>query len=309
VTDPPAAGPPSEAASVGTWGWTSAALCAFAANSLLCRGALRHGLIDPIDFTVLRIAAGAAVLLPLSCLAGAKGRDASKDGTIGSWISAAALVTYAVAFSWAYTTLATGTGALIAFASVQVTMIGAAVAGGDRLPARAWLGASLAVAGLVYLLSPGLTAPDLRGALSMATAGAAWGVYSLRGRKVRQPLRAAASSFGRGVVLVLAVAALALAVAGAASAHLSWRGAALALISGGVTSGLGYAVWYRALRGLRASTAALVQLAVPVITAFAGALLLGESMTARLVIASAVVLAGLALALAPRVPARSAPAR
>jgi drug/metabolite transporter (DMT)-like permease len=288
----------------GTALWTSAALCAFAANSLLCRQALSHALIDPVGFTLVRIVAGAAVLVPLARLARAEGAVAPGTRAAArfprSWISAAALVVYAAAFSWAYTSLSAGTGSLIAFAAVQATMIGAAVMGGERLGPRAWTGAAIAMSGLFVLLFPGLRAPDPRGALAMAIAGAAWGVYSLRGKSAGPPLRATAESFARGTAIVLVLAALAALFAGRETFRFTWGGVLLAVVSGGVTSGLGYAVWYRALRDLPASAAALVQLAVPVLAAVAGALVLREPMTARLVGASATVLGGIGLALAPR---------
>jgi len=218
----------------------------------------------------------------------------------GGWISAAALLAYAGLFSWAYTSLSAGTGALILFAAVQATMIGAAVAGGERLGPRGWIGALVAMAGLVVLLLPGLRAPDPAGALAMALAGASWGIYSLRGKRAGPPLTATAASFARAAALVLVPAAIAVPLGAAARAHLTGAGAALAALSGGVTSGLGYAVWYRALRDLPSTAAALVQLAVPVIAAIAGALLLREPLTTRLLVASATVLFGIGLAIAPR---------
>jgi drug/metabolite transporter (DMT)-like permease len=179
-------------------------------------------------------------------------------------------------------------------------MIGTAVARGERLGVRGWTGAVIAMAGLVVLLFPGLRAPDPWGALAMVIAGAAWGVFSLRGKKAGPPLAATAASFARGAAIVLIMAAAAVVLAGRGTLHFTWPGALLAVVSGAVTSGLGYVVWYRALRDLSAAAAALVQLAVPVIAAIAGALLLQEPLTARLVGASATVLGGIGLALAPR---------
>ena len=282
---------------------------AFAANSLLCRQALSRALMDPSSFTVVRVLAGAAVLIPLARLAtpGAGHSSAGSSGAAGAWISAAALVTYAAAFSWAYTSLSTGTGALVLFAAVQTTMIGTAVVRGERLGPRGWTGALIAMAGLVVLLSPGLRAPDPRGAVAMAIAGAAWGVYSLRGRWAGPPLPATASSFARGSAIVLAGALFLSVLDGAGGWRMTTAGVGLAVVSGAVTSGLGYAVWYRALRDLPAAAASLVQLAVPVIAAVAGALLLHEPLTARLVAASATVLGGIGLALAPRAKPRIAP--
>ena len=260
--------------------------------------------MDPLGFTVVRILSGAGVLFPLAALAGPSGNPASAPPGAGRarapWISAAALLAYAAFFSWAYTSLSAGTGSLIAFAAVQATMIGTAVARGERLGGRGWTGAVIAMTGLVLLLFPGLRAPDPRGALAMAIAGAAWGVYSLRGKKAGPPLQATAMSFVCAGALVLLLAGLALLVEGREIFRFTWEGALLAMVSGAVTSGLGYAVWYRALRDLPASAAALVQLAVPVIAAVAGALLLREPLTARLVGASATVLGGIGLALSPR---------
>jgi len=271
--------------------------------------------MDPAGFTLVRVLSGAAVLVPLALLvrpaADTSGRARApapaslRTGGLGGWLSAFALVTYAAAFSWAYTTLSAGTGSLIAFAAVQATMIGTAVARGERLGPRGWAGAAIAMTGLVVLLFPGLRAPDPRGAGAMALAGAAWGVYSLRGRSAGPPLRATASSFVRGAAIVVVGTALWAAIAGSGVWRVTPEGVALALVSGAVTSGLGYAVWYRALRDLPAAAAALVQLAVPVIAALAGALLLHEPLTTRLVAASATVLGGLALALAPRRRARN----
>jgi len=251
----------------------------------------------------VRIAAGAAVLVPLAGLVCSA--EVRRNGTLAaarsgrSWIPAVALVTYAAAFSWAYTSLSAGTGSLIAFAAVQATMIGAAVLRGERLGARGWTGATIAMSGLVTLLFPGLRAPDPRGALAMAIAGASWGVYSLRGKGSGPALRATARSFARGTALMLGIAALAALAWGWESFRFTWAGALLAVVSGGVTSGLGYVVWYRALRDLPAAAAALVQLTVPVIAAGLGAALLQEPLTARFAGASATVLFGIGLALAP----------
>lgn len=266
----------------------TAALVGFAANSLLCRLALGPGLIDAASFTFVRLAAGAAVLLALT----ARGpvsivRDA------GSWRSAFALFAYAAAFSYAYLRIGAGTGALLLFGAVQATMLGAGLRAGERLRVSGALGLALALLGLVVLVRPGLAAPDALGAASMAAAGVAWGVYSLRGRTAcAPPLVETTGNFARSVPL-----AVVLSLPTFAAAHASTRGIALAVASGALASGLGYTLWYAALPGLGAMRAAIVQLSVPVLTAAAASILLGEPVTLRLVVASLLILGGIALVL------------
>jgi drug/metabolite transporter (DMT)-like permease len=271
-----------------TAGLTATALVAFAANSWLCRAALRTGAIDAASFTAVRLAAGAVVLLLLA--RGARSRDAAGRG---NWGSAAALFVYAIAFSFAYLALDSGLGALVLFGAVQLTMLAGGVLAGHRPGVGEAVGMVVALAGLVLLAAPGATAPDVPAAAGMAAAGVAWGVYSLRGREATRPLLANAGNFVR----TLPAAAAALAVASlVTSLHASPRGFALAAISGGITSGIGYAIWYAALPGLAALQAGLVQLAVPVLAALGGALLLGETITGRLVASGALVLGGIAVA-------------
>jgi drug/metabolite transporter (DMT)-like permease len=260
------------------------ALVGFAANSLLCRAALGAGSIDAASFTAIRIASGAAILFVL-----ARGKVRGK----GNWASAAALFAYAAAFSFAYLRLVTATGALILFACVQATMIGWGVARGERPHVFEWLGFAIAIAGLVVLVLPGLAAPDPLGAALMASAGIAWGVYSLRGRGAKNPLAVTADNFLRAVPM----AALLLLVIPITGGHVEPRGAVLAIASGAIASGIGYSLWYAALPSLAATRAAIVQLSVPVLAAGAGALLLHELVTARLAIASALILGGIAIAL------------
>ncbi|HET9299816.1 MAG TPA: DMT family transporter [Candidatus Polarisedimenticolaceae bacterium] len=258
---------------------TAAALLAFAANSLLCRLALREGAADPAGFTALRLGSGAAVLL-----LAARGRLG------GSWAGAAALLVYAVGFSFAYVRLPAGTGALILFGSVQGTMLVAGYRAGERPRPVQWLGFLLALAGLAGLTLPGASAPTLGAAASMATAGVAWGLYSLLGRGASDPTADTAGNFVRScapLVLLLVLAAPALSV--------TPRGAVLAATSGALTSGLGYVAWYAAVRRLSRTQAAIVQLAVPVLAAWGGVALLGEVWTGRLVACGAAVLAGVAL--------------
>jgi drug/metabolite transporter (DMT)-like permease len=265
---------------------TALALAAFAGNSLLCRAALRDTAIDPTSFTLVRIAAGAAAL---ALLVGLRHPSALRAG---SWISGLALFGYAIAFSWAYTGLSAGTGALILFAAVQASMIGWGWLRGERLRSVQMLGLVLALAGLVGLLLPGLSAPPLLPALLMVGAGVCWGVYSLRGRRGGDPTSATAGNFLRALPFALLASLLML-----DEVRLDANGLWLAIASGALTSGLGYAVWYRVLPALRASSAASLQLSVPVLTAVAGVVLLAEPMSLRLLLASLAVLGGIALVL------------
>lgn len=266
---------------------TAAALVAFAGNSLLCRMALGQGSIDAASFSTIRLMAGACSLAVISAAHGSRAR-ASAD----AWTSAAALFLYAIPFSFAYVWLPTGTGALILFGAVQVTMMLGALAGGERPRARQWAGLVLAVAGLVYLVLPGLAAPPLAGAALMAVAGIAWGVYSLRGRGAANPLRQNAGSFARSIPMALVVSILAF-----EQLHLEARGVLLAVASGALASGLGYVAWYSALRSLSATRASLVQLLVPILAAAGGIAFLGEPLSLRLVLSAVIVLGGIALAL------------
>lgn len=270
---------------------TLLAMTAFAGNSLLCRLALRHTGIDPASFTEVRIVSGALVLWAI-VLARTHARAVG-----GNWLSAVALFIYAAAFSFAYVDLAAGTGALLLFGAVQVTMIGRGLFGGERLHAVQQGGLLLALAGLAGLLLPGFAAPSLQGAVLMLLAGVAWGVYSLRGRGAGDPLHETAGNFIRAVPLAGVLLVLSL-----RGARLDAAGIACAVASGALTSGIGYAVWYAALRGLPATSASIVQLSVPVIAAFGGVVLLGEAITPRLVLASIAVLGGVALVLRGKRP-------
>jgi len=269
---------------------TALALTAFAANSILCRQALGARLMDPASFTGVRLGAGA---LALWVVAGTPQHDAVTSA--GSWGSALALFAYAAAFSLAYLDLTAGTGALILFGSVQVTMLLWGLHGGERPHAGEWTGLLLALGGLVVLVRPGLAAPAPGAAALMAAAGIAWGVYSLRGRRATAPLRSTAGNF----LLTLPLAGLFL-LASVNQLRVSPTGILLAAVSGALASGAGYAVWYAALPGLSATRAALVQLMVPVLAAAAGVVLLGESLPVRLPVAAALVLGGVALAVLSR---------
>ncbi len=272
---------------------TVAALCCFAANSLLCRMALQPGLIDPVSFMSVRLLSGATVLWLL-----AQGGDAARGQRVGGgWIGALWLFGYAVAFSFAYLRLPAGTGALILFGVVQATMIGAGVARGERPGALEWSGLLISVCGLVALTLPGLSAPDPRDALLMACAGVGWAFYSLRGRATARPIASNAGNFLRALPLTLAVSALTL-----AHAHATWRGLMLAVASGAVASGIGYVSWYAALRGLSSTRAGIVQLAVPGLTAGGGVVLLRETLSVRLVASGLAILGGVLLATLAHVP-------
>lgn len=273
-----------------TLGLTSLAMVAFAANSLLCRMALGPPAIDAASFTGIRLVSGALTLWLL--LRWSQPRTA---GAAGDWTAAAMLFLYAIAFSFAYLSLSVGTGALILFGSVQLSLLTVGLLGGERLSALAWFGLLMAISGLVYLLLPGIDAPDPLGALLMAVAGLAWAVYTLRGRGIANPLGATAGNFARSVPLALLTVLFFL-----ADERLSTDGVLLAIASGAVASGMGYAIWYSALRGLNASRAAAVQLSVPAIAAFGGVLLLDEPLGLRLTIASAAMLGGIALVLGQR---------
>ena len=268
---------------------TAAALVAFASNSILCRLALSRGAIDPATFTTIRLVSGAAVLTALSLF-----RTPHVRGAHGTWGSGMALALYAIAFSYAYISLDASIGALLLFGSVQATMIGVAIAAGERTTWQEWSGLGVALAGLVYLVSPGLAAPPPLGAALMVVAGIAWGVYTLRGRGATAPVLATAGNFVRSAPLAIAVSAAA--ALGGASPHATPTGIGLALASGVLASGFGYVIWYAALRYLTAVRAATVQLLVPVLGAAGGILLLGESLSPRLITASVLILGGVAFA-------------
>ncbi len=260
---------------------TAVAMLAFAGNSLLCRLALQHSGIDPASFTTVRLTSGAVVLWALVRWRG--------QHPAGDWGSAAALFVYAAAFSFAYLSLSAGTGALLLFGAVQATMLGWGLWRGQRLGWGQTAGLMLALGGLVALLLPGVTAPPAVGALLMLAAGVAWGVYSLRGRGAGDPTAVTAGNFVRASALAVPLALAALPWARVDVAGLLW-----ALCSGAVTSGLGYAVWYTALKGLQPTSSASVQLSVPVLTALGGVALLSEPLTLRLALCSAAILGGIA---------------
>lgn len=265
---------------------TLLALAAFAGNSVLCRLALTRTDIDPASFSSIRLASGVVALwLIVRC------RRARPE--LGeSWSSAGALFLYAAAFSFAYVTLPTGAGALLLFGAVQATMIGAGLWTGERMSLGQWGGFALALGGLIALLLPGLSSPSLGGSALMVAAGIAWGMYSLQGRHRDDPVAATAGNFLRTLLLTGLMS-----LAAWPWMRLDGAGALYAILSGGLASGVGYAVWYAALRGLTATHAATVQLTVPVLAALGGVAFLGEPITLRLVIAAAAILGGVALVL------------
>jgi len=272
-------------------GLTALAMLAFAANSLLCRMALEAGTIDAASFTAVRLASGAMMLWLV--VATRPGRPSTRANPV----AVAALFLYAICFSFAYLSLTASTGTLILFAAVQLTMFVAGLRAGERMAPLAWFGFFLALGGLAWLVSPGFSAPSPFGAALMAVSGLSWGIYSLIGRKVTDPLQATAVNFLYAAPIALVTLILAL---GFENLQLTWRGFLLAATSGALASGLGYVVWYAALRGLTATRAATVQISVPVLAAVGGVLLLAEPIDQRRVLSSFAVLGGITLTLGGR---------
>jgi drug/metabolite transporter (DMT)-like permease len=267
---------------------TSLAMLAFAGNSLLCRIALRQTSMDAASFTAVRLVSGALVLW-IAVRLTRRGQDIQ-----GTWRSALALFAYAAGFSFAYTSLSAATGALLLFGAVQATMIGYALFKGERFSGAQQLGLALALAGLVALLLPGLSAPPLAGSVLMLGAGMAWGIYSLRGRGAGDAMCVTAGNFLRAVPIALLLSLVLTQLMGA-PISVDRAGLGYAIASGALASGLGYAVWYTVLPTLKASTAATVQLSVPVLAALGGVLFLGEALSLRLVLSSVAILGGIAL--------------
>lgn len=283
--------------------FTLFALVGFAANSILCRLALGRGAIDPASFTTVRLVSGALALLLLSAIAP---RSRASDRHAGSWTSAVLLFLYAMPFSLAYASLGVATGALILFLSVQATMLAGALLEGERIHWLEVLGIVVALAGFLYLVAPGLSAPDPGGAALMAAAGAAWGVYTLRGRRSTDPIGDTAANFLRAAPFAIAASLMFAAVAHTAipsalpGARITGSGLLLAAGSGTLASGAGYASWFAALRKLKALQAAALQLTVPLIAAAGGILFLAERISPRLVISAGLIVGGVALALSGR---------
>lgn len=265
---------------------TLSAMLAFAGNSLLCRLALKQTAIDPTTFVVIRVVSGALMLWLVLAL-----RQQS-ERLEGSWAGALALLAYALAFSFAYTHIPAGTGALLLFGAIQISMILYGLTIGERLAPLQCVGMALAIAGLVALMLPGTDAPPVFYGFLMILSGVAWSIYSLLGRGARNPVAATAGNFIRAAPVALA---LLLAQFVMSHVRLDAAGAAYAVASGAVTSGLGYILWYAALKQLNVTRAATVQLSVPVLAALGGTLFLDEPLTVLLMAASALVLAGVSL--------------
>lgn len=264
-------------------------MCAFAGNSVLNRLGVDGLGMDPMGFAIVRVIAGAATLWVLVAARG------DVPAPVRHWGGGLSLAVYMIGFSWAYLTLGAGLGALILFGVVQLVMFGWAVAQGQRVPPMRWVGAVIAFGGLIFLLWPSdaLQVP-LAGAAAMAIAGAAWAVYTLLGQGAANPLAATATNFLRCVPLVLPF------VVFADLGALSLPGVMTAVAAGALTSGLGYALWYRVLPGLPTTMAAIAQLSVPVIAVVAGALLLGEPVTRQVIMAGGLVLGGILVSLMVR---------
>lgn len=273
---------------------TALTMIAFAANSVLNRMALAGGSIDATSFGTIRLIAG-AVMLAAICLFLRGGLHLKGPGRVAGVL---ALLVYMYAFSTAYTVLDAGLGALILFGVVQITMFAGGLVAREAMPARRWIGATLAFAGLAWLLWPGagpqISVPH---GLMMAAAGVGWGIYSLTGRLNTDALQATAANFILAAPLGLIIGfALPL---GPQGTLLGTDGIILAIVSGAVTSGLGYALWYRVLPGLASSVAAVAQLTVPVIAMAGGMVFLGESLSLQFILASVLVLGGVAISVLP----------
>lgn len=265
--------------------FTLLALIAFAANSVLCRLALGENSIDASSFTIIRLLSGAIVLIAILKISNKTGSPSK-----GSWVSGAMLFLYAITFSFAYITLDTGTGALILFGSVQITMILLSLISGNRLHISEWAGLSIAFTGFVYLVLPGVSSPSVVGFTLMTVAGIAWGIYTLKGRGSDNPLADTAYNFLRTVPLVIILAIITV-----HNLHYTLEGVLLAILSGAIASGIGYMIWYIALGDLSATQAAVVQLAVPVIAALGGVIFVSEPLTLRLILSGFIILGGILL--------------
>ncbi len=285
--------------------YTVIALLAFAANSLFCRMALAEGYIDAWGFTIIRLMSAAVCLGVIMTLhayrlrsQAVKYSNTDREALLndkGSWLSSFSLVVYALCFSLAYVALDTGTGALILFSAVQLTMIGWGIYKKEQLSTLQWLAFFVAVAGFIYLMLPSVAAPSLLAATLMAVSGVAWGVYSIRGKSCISPLRATGFNFFRSLVAVpiLLIVGIYLNNTGVTNSHLesiTTKGIVLACASGAIASGMGYSIWYTAMPLLKNTQAAIVQLCVPVLAALLGVVFLSEQLTVPFVVASAIIL-------------------
>lgn len=263
---------------------TGLALIAFAANSVLCRLALGNGTLDASSFTGIRLLSGAFTLFIIISLKGGSKEASSK----GSWTAGLVLFLYAITFSYAYLSVDTGTGALILFGSVQITMIMLSLVSGTRLHLIEWSGVIIAFTGFIYLILPDITTPSVNGFILMTVSGISWGIYTLKGRSSKNPLMDTTYNFLRTIPFVALLAIFTM-----QNMNYSSEGIILALISGAITSGVGYTIWYIALGGLSSTQAAVLQLSVPVIAAIGGVLFVSEEITTRLIISAVIVLSGI----------------
>ncbi|MER3429860.1 MAG: EamA family transporter [Blastocatellia bacterium] len=271
--------------------YTSSALVAFAFNSILCRMALGGGEADAAGFTLVRLGSGAVAMTAIMAVSGQKPNPCRA----GNWTSAFFLFGYAIAFSFAYLGLSAATGALILFGAVQLTIIGFAIYRGERPGKIEWPGLFLAVGGLVYLVFPGLSAPPLLHSILMSAAGVCWGAYTIRGKSGNSPIGETAGNFVKSVPMIVVAA-----TAFTSQMNLSPRGLLLAVASGAIASGIGYAMWYSALPSISSTRAAILQLLVPLLSAFGGILLLGESFDPRSIAAGSLILGGIAISIYAR---------
>ena len=268
--------------------YTSFALVAFAFNSILCRLALQTDEIDWASFTLVRLASGAIALVIIYRIFHKRKEDVRR----GNWFSAFFLFAYAACFSFAYINLTTGTGALVLFGSVQATMIFAALLKGERPKITEWLGLIVALGGLIYLVFPGLNSPPPISSALMAAAGVSWAFYTLRGRTSADPLADTTGNFVRAVPMAILIALPLL-----SNIHWSPKGVWLAVASGAIASGMGYSIWYAALKFHTATRAAILQLTVPILAAFGGVVFLAETISTRLLLASLLIVGGISLAI------------
>lgn len=273
---------------------TSIALIAFAANSVLCRLALDNEAIDAASFTAIRLFSGTIILF---IIIGISKRikqpiiqNKKEPSSKGSWFGSILLFTYAITFSYAYILLDTGTGALILFGAVQITIVILSFISGTRLKPLEWLGMTIAFIGFIYLILPSITTPSATGFVLMAISGIAWGMYTLQGHSSKNPLTDTAFNFLRTIPLIIIIIITSLNTLTYTS-----EGIILALLSGGVASGIGYTIWYMALRDLSSLQAAVLQLLVPILSAFAGVIFISEIITAHFIISSIMVLGGILL--------------
>ena len=267
---------------------TCLALIAFAANSVLCRLALGNEVIDAASFTTIRLLSGAIALFIILTITGKAQKSAKKSVSTGSWSASIALFLYAVTFSYAYLSVDTGTGALILFGSVQITIIMLSMRLGVKLHLIEWLGVITASVGFIYLMLPTITTPSINGFILMTISGVSWGLYTLKGRGSKNPLKDTTYNFLRAIPFVILLALLTI-----SNATYSLEGVTLAIISGAITSGVGYTIWYIALGGLSSTQAAVIQLSVPIIAAIGGVIFVSETITIRLMVSTIIVLSGI----------------